>query len=202
MRSAQRRLPEGSGLLTVPAAALLVHQLRYSLGYGSRASSELAAQGHAYLHSSLPWLILALGIGLTLFLRRVAAAVATGRPGRSSRLSALALWGTTTAGLLAIYVVQELLEGFFAAGHPGGLGGVFGHGGFWAVPAAAVVSVGIVLLLRTARFVLRFAAAVGRRRRWSRPTTPAPYAARFAPRLGPLAAAAAGRAPPRSLPNR
>ena len=35
----------------VPAAALVVHQLRYVLAYGSGAGIELARQGHSYLHS-------------------------------------------------------------------------------------------------------------------------------------------------------
>src|SRR5258707_4193501 len=69
-----------SGLLLMPAAALVVHQARYTLAYGARANAELAAQGHSYLHSLVPWTILALGTGASLFLRRVARAA---RPGRS-----------------------------------------------------------------------------------------------------------------------
>src|SRR2546427_605327 len=69
------------GLLLIPAAALVVHQARYSLTYGPRASAELAAQGHAYLHSLVPWTVLALGIGASVFVRRVARAVRTGSTG-------------------------------------------------------------------------------------------------------------------------
>jgi hypothetical protein len=73
---------------------------------------------------------------------------------------------------------------------------VFGHGGWCAAPAAAIVALGVVAILRVGRAVLRLAS-------------------RFAPRAGrlstqslrvpasvalvaatPLALAAAGRAPP------
>ncbi|HXK14289.1 MAG TPA: hypothetical protein VNH45_07120, partial [Gaiellaceae bacterium] len=156
-----------SGLLLIPAAALVVHQARYTLAYGSRANAELAAQGHAYLYSVVPWTIFALGIGGSLFLRRVARAARTGKSGTFTRTSAAALWSITTAALLAIYAVQESLEGLEIAGHPGGVAGVVGHGGWWAVPAAAVVALGVVAILRLGRAVLCFAsrlATVGRTR--------------------------------------
>src|SRR3954454_23561623 len=96
----------------MPAAALVVHQARYSLTYGARANAELAAQGHSYLHSLVPWTILALGIGASMFVRRAALAARNGRSGTFTRLSAAALWAITTSALVAIYVVQEALESF------------------------------------------------------------------------------------------
>jgi hypothetical protein len=185
-----------SGLLLIPAAALVVHQARYTLAYGVRANAELAAQGHSYLHSLVPWTILALGAGASLFLRRLARAARTGQSGAFTRLSATALWSVTTFGLIAIYAVQETLEALSASGHPAGVSGVFGHGGWYAVPAAAVVALGVVVVLRVGRAVLHFAA---------RFAPPAPRL--YAPRLRvpfsvalvaatPLALAAAGRAPP------
>ena len=36
-------------------AALGVHELRYVLAYGGRASDELAHQGHGYLMTLTPW---------------------------------------------------------------------------------------------------------------------------------------------------
>src|SRR5207253_1908986 len=53
----------GRGFLLLPAAAFAVHQLRYSLAYGSRANQVLAMQGHSYLNSLAPWLVLLLGLG-------------------------------------------------------------------------------------------------------------------------------------------
>ncbi len=185
-----------SGLFLVPAAALVVHQARYFLAYGPRASSQLAAQGHSYLSSVVPWTILALGIGASAFLRRVARAARTGEPGRLGRTSAPTLWLLTTAGLIAIYAVQEALEGMLISGHPGGLGGVFGHGGWWAVPVAAVVALAIVVLLLAGRAVIRRASRLAPRLARARPLELLfPHSlVMLAP--APLARAAAGRAPP------
>lgn len=193
------RLPQGSGFLLVPAAALAVHQLRYSLAYGSKANSQLAAQGHSYLNSLAPWTVLALGIGATLFLRRVAQALASGDAGRPRRRSFAALWSLSGLGLLGVYAVQETLESFLSSGHPGGLAGVFGHGGLWAVPASAAVGLVVALVLRAGGVVLEAAARFARespRQRPLRLVLPAgvrPAVAR------PLASSAAGRAPPRAL---
>src|SRR5437870_662278 len=122
------------GLLLIPAAALVVHQARYSLTYGPRASAELATQGHAYLHSLVPWTVLALGIGASVFVRRVARAVRTGSTGTFTRLSITGVWSITTVALIAVYTVQETLEAIGISGHPAGVSGVFGHGGWWAFP--------------------------------------------------------------------
>jgi xanthosine utilization system XapX-like protein len=186
-----------SGALILPAAALVVHQARYSLAYGGRANAELAAQGHSYLHSLVPWVVFTLALGAWLFLRRAAAAARSGSAGRLSRVTAPALWCLTTVTLLAIYSVQETLEGFVSTGHPDGAAGVFGHGGLWSIPAAAVVAVVVVLLMRLGRAVLRIAERLPGRK----PTVFAPFEE---PRLeqlfvavpSPLARAAAGRAPP------
>jgi hypothetical protein len=187
-----------NALLLMPAAALVVHQARYTLTYGARANAELAAQGHSYLHSVVPWTIFALGIGASMFLRRVARTARTGRSGSFTRLSTLVLWLLTTAALFGIYAVQETLEELTVSGHPGGVAGVFGHGGWWALPAAAVVALGVVALLRLGRAVLQL---VGRLvtapRRMRRARVRLPHSvALVAP--APLALARAGRAPPRS----
>jgi hypothetical protein len=198
--SVRGRLPEGSGLLLVPAAAFVVHQLRYSLAYGARANAELTAQGHSYLDSLVPWFILALGVGCTLFLRRAARALRTGDAGRFTRRSAFAVWGLAWAGLLGIYAIQETLESLLASGHPGGVAGVFGHGGWWAVPVSALVAAAVTALLRLARAALRLAARA--------PVRPDERLALLVPdgcdlvAPAPLARACAGRAPPLSLPAR
>jgi len=186
-----------SGVLILPAAALAVHQARYSLAYGGRANAELAAQGHSYLHSLVPWVVLTLGVGFWLFLQRVAAAARDGRAGRPGRLTAPALWLLVTAGLLVIYAIQETLEGLVISGHPNGAGGVFGHGGLWSIPAAAAVAVAVVLLLRVGRAVLRIASRLGRRESRTETLPTAPRSRHvFLAVLSPLARAAAGRAPP------
>jgi hypothetical protein len=190
------RLPSGSGLLLVPAAALLVHQLRYTLAYGSQAGAQLAATGHSYQHSLVPWVILTLGIGLSSFLRRAARAMRSGETGPFARLSAVGLWAVTTVGLIAVYALQESLEELYASGHPTGVTGIFGHGGWWAVPSAVVVAIGVVALLRAGRAVLRFAGRLAARPVRLRPLAPALPAAVVLVAPAPLARAAAGRAPP------
>ena len=199
--SLRGRLPAGSGLLSIPAASLVVHQLRYTLAYGSHANAELAAQGHSYLSSLTPWFVFALGIGLALFLRRAAQALRTGDAGVRARVSPVAVWLLAWAGLLAIYATQELLEELLASGHPGGAAGVFGHGGYWAVPVAAAVAVVVTLCLRVARAVLR-AAAQSRFR--VLPYGPFLVAIAGGMLVAPArpARAYAGRAPPLSLPDR
>ena len=41
-----------------PAAAFAVHQLRYWLAFGAHAGAALQQQGHSYLHSLVPWIVL------------------------------------------------------------------------------------------------------------------------------------------------
>jgi hypothetical protein len=192
-------IPSGSGLLLIPAAALLVHQLRFWLTYGSAADAQLTASGHSYQTSLVPWVVLMLGIGLSSFLRRAAHAVRSGETGPFMRLSPARLWAITTVGLVAIYTVQESLEELYASGHPTGFSGIFGHGGWWAVPAAAVVAVVVVALLRLGRVVLRLASrSSSRRARFGRLLSRVPAVVLLvAP--APLARAAAGRAPPHLL---
>lgn len=186
-----------TGPLLVPAAALAVHQARYTLAYGSHASAELSAQGHSYLNSVVPWTILAIGVAATAFLRRVARAARTGETGKPTTRSTIGLWALTTGGLVAIYSIQETLEGAVASGHPGGFAGVFGHGGWWAVPAAAAAALLVVALLRFGSAIVRLAADLGSpvRSAIRALTLPFPVSARLLP-LTPLARAAAGRAPP------
>ena len=199
--SLRGRLPAGSGPLLIPAGSLVVHQLRYTLAYGGRANAELAAQGHSYLESLTPWFVFALGIGLALFLRRTARALQTGDAGMFSRLSSVTIWLLTSVGLVAIYATQELLEELLASGHPGGAAGVFGHGGFWAVPVAVAVAALVTLCLRVARAVLRLAAdSRARLRPGVRALAPPAGSTLIAP--APLARAYAGRAPPAPLPTR
>ena len=187
----------GRGLLLLPAGALAVHQLRYTLAYGSQASNELAVQGHAYLGSLVPWIVALIAAGLGCFVARLARAWQLGSDDSRTR-PLIRLWTTTGMGLVAIYALQELLEGLLAEGHPPGLEGIFGNGGWWSVPVAAVVALAIVTLLRIGRTLVQLATrASGRARRGC--TAIAGLrgpAGALTVALSPLAYAAAGRAPP------
>jgi hypothetical protein len=187
----------GRGLVLLPAGALLVHQLRYTLAYGSQASNQLAVQGHAYLGSLVPWIVALLAAGLWCFVARLARAWHIGRDDGGTR-PLFRLWATTGLGLVAIYALQELLEGLLVGGHPPGLEGIFGHGGWWSVPVAAVVALATVALLRVGRTLAQLAARSSTPPRGIRTAIAALRGTTGActVALSPLAYAAAGRAPP------
>jgi hypothetical protein len=182
--------------MLLPVAAFAVHQLRYQLAYGSHSSAALAAQGHGYLDSMAPWLGVLLALGLGSFLTRIARA-AGGRAAPRPRRSFAGLAALAAVALLLTYSVQEWLEGVFAVGHPAGLEGVFGHGGYWAVPLSVLAGLVVAALLRFASAAVEVVARLAARR----PLPDAAFAAlrptAFSAVLSsPLARRSAGRAPP------
>jgi hypothetical protein len=186
----------GRGFMLLPAAAFAVHQLRYELAYGDRSGQALTAQGHGYLNSLAPWVVLLLALGLGSFLARVAR-VAGGRRDSAPRRDFARLWLLAWAGLLATYALQEWLEGTFVAGHPGGFEGVFGHGGWWAVVLSALAAVVVATLLRAASAVVDVVSRLvaGRTALFGALFATRPSRALLR-RRAPLAGKAAGRAPP------
>ena len=182
----------------MPAAALAVHQLRYFLAFGPKGSSELAESGHSYLHSLAPWLVLLLALGAGAFVGALGRAFRSGEAGSCSRRGLLGLWLGATLALVLIYASQEFLEGLFAAGHPAGLQGIFGDGGWLSLPAAAAVGIVLALLVRGGRAAIELAARLRRARpplgRDSAPILrPKPV---FLIAAAPLAACSPSRAPP------
>jgi hypothetical protein len=193
--SSLRRL---APLALMPAAAFAVHQLRYWLAFGSHAGAVLQAQGHSYLHSVVPWILLLVALGAGAFLRSLGQALGGRYLIPHDALSFVALWLICAACLVAIYVAQEFLEGLLATGHPAGLVGIFGYGGWWSIPAAAAVGLVLAAAFHGARWVL---GEVSRRRtRRARPDhrrEPARAPGRpLVPRLAPLANGWSGRGPP------
>jgi hypothetical protein len=183
----------------VPAAALLVHQFRYMLAFGSDAGVELARQGHSYLHSVVPWIVLLIGLAMGGFLWALGSALRGQRSVPRYTLSLAALWVLCSACLIGIYVTQESLEGLFATGHPGGVAGIFGYGGWWAVPVSMCVGLVLATIFHGARWVLdeiglrTIGAPVARARRAA---TSARHPDALLPRLSPLAEGWSGRGPP------
>jgi hypothetical protein len=188
----------GRGFMLFPAAAYAVHDGRYRLGYGSQASQALAAQGHGYLDSLAPWIAVLLALGGGSWLLRVARAAA-GRRDAGPLRSFAGLWLLAWASLVVTYTVQEWLEGIFAAGHPGGLAGIFGHGGWWAVVLAVLAGLGVAAVLRASTAVVqvvsRLAAKPPSLAAGAEPPRARP-AALLARRRAPLTDGRAGRAPP------
>ncbi len=199
------RVQRGFGLRRVapvalmPAAAFAVHQLRYWLAFGARAGLELREQGHSYLHSAVPWIVLLVAIALGSFLCALGRAWGGRRSLSRYTVSFVALWLICSACLVVIYVSQEFLEGLFATGHPGGLAGIFGSGGWWSIPAALAVGLVLAAVFHGARWVLREVARRHTRRATSparRPLAAAPPRAVRVPALTPLADGWSGRGPP------
>ncbi len=183
----------------LPPAAFAVHELRYLLAFGGGAGAELQRTGHSYLHSLVPWLVLALSLVIGGFLRALGRAFSGQRSAARYTMSFVGLWLVCAAALVAIYFSQESLEGLFATGHPGGLAGIFGYGGWWSVPAAVCVGLVLAAAFHGARWVLdevaeRRARTVPARAR-PRVVMPRPRDVRL-PRLAPLAGGWSDRGPP------
>lgn len=187
-------------LALMPAAAFAVHQLRYWLSFHGAAGIELQRQGHAYLHSLVPWIVLGIALAAGVFLRALGRALGGHCSLPRYTLSFAVLWVVCAACLLAVYTCQEFLEGTFVTGHPAGLVGIFGYGGWWAVPAALGVGLVLAAAFAGARWVLRETA-----RRHSRsvllPARTAVVARAprdvLLPRAAALAGGCSGRSPPR-----
>ena len=183
----------------VPAAALAVHQLRYLLAYGSAAGVELERQGHSYLHSVVPWIVLFLGLAVGVFLYALGRACSGQKSLPRFTLSLSALWLVCTGALVGIYCCQEFLEGLFATGHPAGLVGIFGYGGWWAIPAAAGVGLVLATVFHGARWFLEEVArrcAKTRAHRRQRPASSRRPLSLQPPRLAPLVDGWSDRGPP------
>jgi hypothetical protein len=136
-----------------------VHQLRYLLAYGAGTGGALHKQGHAYLGPVAPLLGALLLLVLARLVLRVTAAPA-GRSPRAQRLGVL--WPACAATIAALYTAQEATEGILAAGHPAGIAGILGHGGWIAVPLAVVAGLAVAAALRVSeRLEARAPAALG-----------------------------------------
>jgi hypothetical protein len=201
-RASRSRFNSGNRLAraaVMPAAAFAVHQLRYWLAFGPQAGIQLERQGHSYLHSVVPWIVLLIAVAVGAFIRALGRALGGRRSLCRQTASFGALWLTCSACLVAIYVCQELLEGMFLSGHPPGLVGVFAYGGWWSVPAAAGVGLILAILFHGARWALNELAERAARRYDAPPRKlPRAYPPRqlLLPRLAPLAEGWSGRGPP------
>jgi hypothetical protein len=136
------------------AGALGLHELRYLISWGSSADTALERHGHAYLGVAAPLVAALLAIALAQLVLRLARPRASTAPARGK------LWLGAGVALLAIYASQETLEGLLAGGHPGGLAGVFGHGGLVALPLAFVIGGLTALAERSVRTALAAPASV------------------------------------------
>jgi hypothetical protein len=200
LRSDRSGLTRGvARVALLPPAAFAVHQLRYVLAFGTHAGLELQRQGHSYLHSLVPWIVVLIALVAGGFLRSLGKAFAGHTSLSRFTLSFSALWLVCSAALVAIYVSQELLEGFVATGHPAGLVGVFGYSGWWSIPVALCVGLVLAAVFHGARWVLETIARRHDARRVVRNdavTAIRPTRDALLPRLAPLVGGWSDRGPP------
>ena len=195
------RAPRGWDLARIALlwpAAFAVHQLRYMLAYGHVAGVVLQRTGHAYLHSVVPWLVGVIALSAGCFLWAIGRALARQTSAARFSVSFAGLWLLCSVALVAIFACQELLEGMFAFGHPAGLVGVFGYGGWWAVPAAVCVGLVLAAVFHGARWIVEI---VARRRhhtgsRGRCPSVPRPSVVLLSLAPAPLLAGWSSRGPP------
>jgi hypothetical protein len=177
---------------------MLVHELRFVVGYGSSYRQALAEQGHSYT----TWLKALMLVLVAVAMIRFALSLLSAHGGVVTEMRAPRfgrLWASASVSLAGIYTVQEGLEGAFAPGHPSGLLGIYGHSGWTALFLSLAVGALIAAITWLAHQVIEFVAAgtaAPRRRRapaglsWAVPDTPPGR------RLEVLAWNLAGRAPP------
>ena len=132
--------------MLICAGALAVHELRFIVGFGDHAERIAGEQGHAYLALVMPVVAFVGFVGLVALVVRGVRAPDPDPLAPGVRR----VWAVASALLVLIYVGQETLESWTSAGHPGGLAGVFGHGGWSAVIFAVALGALIALAFRGA----------------------------------------------------
>ena len=201
MREDRRAPATWRGAALLPAATLAVHELRYLFAFGHGASRALTERGDVYVGWLAPLCVLILAVPLGALAGRVSAAwQGDATVGGAGRRRWWARWLLLALSLFACFCAQEVLEQLLEAGHPTGFNGVFGDGGWWALPAALAVAALLTLLIAGTRAAIRgiarvrcrpgaaqFGLAGVRVRRGDQPILIA---------AAPLADGAAGRAPP------
>jgi hypothetical protein len=114
--------------------ALAVHQARYALAIAGGAHETGLAHRHGYLETLAPALLGATAAAICVSL--LAAILRRRLPPGATPQGATERAALYAAGLICVYLVQELAEGLLVAGQPGLLEGALGAGGWLIVPLA------------------------------------------------------------------
>jgi hypothetical protein len=155
--------------------ALAVHQARYALAIAGGAHETGLAHRHGYLETLAPALLGATVAAICVSL--LAAALRRRLPAGAAPSGATERAALYAAGLICVYLIQELAEGLLVAGQPGLLEGALGAGGWLVMPLAMIFGAAAALAGRLLdRAELRLAAGARRLRpraprRLPRPTT-------------------------------
>lgn len=151
MRSLPTRI-RAAALISV--GALGVHDLRYLIAYHGGTAHELSVTGHGYLKGATPLVVGVFVLALANFAVRLLLGSAEPKLPSLQRM-----WAFLSAVLVTIYVCQEWIEGMVARGHPAGVAGVLGQGGWVALPLAVATGLLIALALRRAERAIALAGA-------------------------------------------
>ena len=176
------------------AGAFAVHQLRYLVAYGDGADHALRESGHGYLSAVGPLIGLSMALLAAQLLLRLVAPSGPSAPATRRGLTVL-----LTGALIVVFTSQEMLEGLLVAGHDHGLAGVFGGGGWTALPLALLIGMAFARFVRLADAATRADLLPLRLAAPTLPSTPADVVLRpqiLGFRNAPLARHLAGRAPP------
>ena len=183
-------------IVVFPASVFAVHQLSYLLAYGSDAGTELSEHGDHYVATAAMAALALAALSLVLGLVRLLEAWRGRTPPAMTSLPLWLAWLGWTLALVAGFCALEGLEIVLEPHHVGGVVGVFGNDGWWALPAAAFVGAVMTLLLRGGRALLAIVTHSRGSRRVRSASVRHPGRVPGASRRRPMASCAPGRAPP------
>jgi hypothetical protein len=125
------------GIARAIPAALAAYELRYLLASLGSAGAGLRWIARVDEHSSGPWIVALLAIGVCLMLREISRGLVerASRPRWSVVL--VGWWLLCSSALIATFCSVEVVRSLVAVGHPAGLAQVVGPGG-WSSMAAAL----------------------------------------------------------------
>src|SRR4051794_38594305 len=180
-RRRREHWPRTASLIALGAFG--VHQLRYLAADGGDAGARLAAEGHGYFAGVVPLL----GAFILAALASLIMRAAGGRTPAAAVGALRGRWAAYSLAVFCVFAAQESLEGIFASGHASGFAAVFGHGGWLALPAAALAGFVLAIFERRLLAIERRVAAITRALRRAAPRPPRRVLAAAALRLRPLA---------------
>ncbi len=182
----------------VALASFGAHQLRYLIGYGPNSGDRLSEHGHGYLAALLPELI---GAAVVLLAATLVASALLGSGRMKAPASGRAQWLACSSALIAIFMVQETIEGVVSPGHPAGVAALTSGRAWVAAPLAMFFGALVIAVLNMLRDTdTTIALALRRRRALPRASRrlPAPIEPEWTPAsICTLAFGFARRPPPR-----
>jgi hypothetical protein len=184
-------------LVLTAAAALGLHQVRASAGWGAHAHGELGT-AHAYIPVARWSLVVVGALLIAHFLFRLATPRRSPPACSYQRHGLLRGWPSTCLTLALLCGAQELVEHLWVTGDLPALSMVFTGGGWTVIPLAALLGAGVTAWTRGSDVALTLPTGAGLTtvQRVLLPVLVSTVANAHRGRRGPLAALASERAPP------